>query len=225
MGKKAVVLVSGGLDSAVALYLARAAGYACECLAFDYGQRHARELRSASQVAAAAKCPLHLVRVPFFWKGSSLLDTRVPMPSAVRLSKRGKTTGIPSTYVPARNLVFLSLAVSFAEARKASAVFIGAHAQDYSGYPDCRPGFFRAFERTVRAGTKAGAEGSGIEVQAPLLRMGKAQIIRTGIRLGVPFQLTWSCYRGGVKPCGTCESCLYRAKGFAQAGALDPIVR
>ena len=221
-GKGAVVLLSGGLDSAVTLYQALADGYRVHCLSFDYGQRHGRELRHAKKIAAAAGCPLFVVKAGFPWKGSSLLDKGLRVP---RRTLREAAGGIPNTYVPARNLIFLSYAVSLAEARGCSAVFIGAHAQDYSGYPDCRPEFYRAFVKAAAAGTKAGVEGRPVRIETPLIRMGKAGIIRLGVKLGAPLGLTWSCYQGGARPCGTCDSCLFRAKGFKEVGIADPAER
>lgn len=219
MKGKAVVLLSGGLDSATALYLAREEGFCCDCLVFDYGQLHRREIRSARMVARAAGCACKVVKIKFPWKGSALLDRKMRLPPA------GMPRGIPDTYVPARNLVFLSFAFSFAEAKKAEAVFIGAHAHDYSGYPDCRPAFFRAFQKVVAVGTRAGVRGRHIEVRAPLLHKGKAQIIRLAVRLGVPLELTWSCYRGGRVPCGECQSCYFRERGFREARVSDPLLQ
>ena len=216
--KKAVVLVSGGLDSAVTLYYARSRGFRCSCLIFDYGQRHRREIRSAIRVAQSARCPYVVVTIPLPWKGSSLLDRKLLVPASNRRQEKNK---IPSTYVPGRNIIFLSFALSYAEALGARSIFIGAHAQDYSGYPDCRPGFYRAFERVSRVGTKAGVEKRPVRIVTPLIDKTKAGIIRLGARLGVPFGLTWSCYRGGKKPCGACDSCYYRARGFARAGLAD----
>jgi 7-cyano-7-deazaguanine synthase len=217
----AIVLVSGGLDSATTLYLAKREGYKCFCLAFDYGQRHHRELQSAKRVAAFAKCPIKTIKLDFSWKGSSLLDKKEKLPQA----SRRLAAGIPSTYVPGRNLVFLSLAASYAEAVGAKAIFIGAHSQDYSGYPDCRPEFFRALKKVITCGTKAGLQNRGIEIKAPLVNKTKAAIIRIGHKLGVPFGLTWSCYRGGKAPCGECDSCYYRARGFKEAKIKDPSIK
>lgn len=215
--RRALVLLSGGLDSAVTLYLARKQGFQCTCLIFDYGQRHRKEIECARRIARAAGAAYRVVRVPFDWKGSALLDASSGV--ATRGYRRGS---IPSTYVPARNIVFLSLAVSCAEAVGATAVFIGAHSQDYSGYPDCRPSFFNAFQRVVLRGTKTGVQGAPIAVEVPLLKKGKADIIRLGARLGVPFGLTWSCYKGGARPCGVCDSCRFRARGFMEAGLKGP---
>lgn len=207
--------MSGGLDSATVLYIALQQGYDCRCLIFDYGQRHSREIDSARAVARKAGCACRLMKIALPWKGSALLDRRIDM--------RASAQAIPATYVPARNIIFLSFALSYAEAEGAQAIFIGAHAQDYSGYPDCRPEFFRAFKAMAKAGTKAGVEGRAIEIKAPLLHLGKAQIIRKGAQLGVPFGLTWSCYRGGRRPCGSCDSCRFRTKGFEKAGIGDPL--
>jgi len=209
------VLLSGGLDSSTVLYDALHRGYRCSCLIVDYGQRHRREIRSARAVARAAGCPAFMAKVRVPWAGSALTDRRIRVPAARSLKQIGR--GIPSTYVPARNTLFLSLALGFAEATGARAVFIGANALDYSGYPDCRPGYYRLMRRVARVGTKAGAEGKSIQIVTPLIRLTKAQIIRKGFRLGVPYEKTWSCYLGGKRPCGRCDSCLLRAKGFEEA--------
>ena len=212
---KAVVLLSGGLDSATCLYVALSRGYRCSCLIVDYGQRHRREIRSARAVARAAGCPAFTAKVRVPWAGSALTDRRIRVPVGRSLRRIGR--GIPSTYVPARNTLFLSLAMGFAEALGAVAVFIGVNALDYSGYPDCRPAYYRLMRRVARVGTKAGLEGKGIRILAPLIRMTKAQIIRKGIGLGVPYEKTWSCYLGGKNACGRCDSCRLRAKGFEEA--------
>lgn len=215
-----MVLLSGGLDSATTLYAAKKKGFRCACLVFDYGQRHRRELRAARAVAQAARCACRVLKIQLPWKGSSLLDrnSRLPHPGQAK-------AGIPSTYVPARNIIFLSFALSYAESIGAEAIFIGAHAQDYSGYPDCRPEFYAAFTKVIRTGTRAGVRGERIAVLTPLIARTKAGIIRLGKSLQVPFALTWSCYRGGRKPCGRCDSCFYRAKGFKEAGLKDPLIR
>jgi len=218
LSKRCVVLLSGGLDSATALYFARSKGFLPYCLIFDYGQRHRREIASAKKVARAAGCGFKVVKFSLPWNGSSLLDRKMGVPEA----SRRRPAGIPNTYVPARNTIFLSFALSFAEAAGAEAVFIGANAVDYSGYPDCRPEFFRAWEKVISLGTKSGVEKKKIRIAAPLIDMTKAGIIRMGEKLGVPYELTWSCYRGLAKPCGDCESCFYRAKGFREAGIKDP---
>jgi len=219
--KKAVVLLSGGLDSAACLWWAKAGGWRCLALSVDYGQRHARETLCARALARAAGARHHEVRVRLPWLSvSSLVDGGRRLPE-LPLSRIGRGR-IPSTYVPARNTILLSLAASLADAEGARAVVLGANALDYSGYPDCRPAFTRAFERTLLLGTRAGVEGAGIRVLAPLLRLDKAAIVRLAMRLGVPLARTWSCYAGGRRPCGRCDSCKLRAKGFSAAAAEDP---
>jgi len=221
--RKAVVLLSGGMDSATALALAAKKGYDIHALSFDYGQRHRRELQSAKRIASHFHVREHLIlKIPLGnMGGSALTDQKIPIPEGKGPWRRGAS--IPPTYVPGRNLVLLSFAAAYAEVIGAGAIFIGANALDYSGYPDCRPGFLRQFERTVRKGTKRGVAGRPLRIIAPLLRRSKADIVRLGASLGVPFHLTWSCYRGGSRPCGRCDSCLIRAKGFAEAGMKDPL--
>jgi len=204
-GSKAVILLSGGLDSTTTLYYAKAKGYKCFALIFDYGQRHVKEVRCAVAVAKGAKVPHQVIKISFPWKGSSLLDRQLKLPA------NRKMKGVPSTYVPARNLIFLSFALSYAEAIGASVVMIGANAVDFSGYPDCRPAFYREFRRAARHGIKA----KGIKIVTPLLRLTKKQIVALGRKLGAPLEKTWSCYQGGSKPCGVCDSCRLRAKGFS----------
>jgi len=215
--KRAVVLLSGGLDSAVTLYIAKNKGFRPFCLIFDYGQRHRREIDSAKKIAQAAGCHFKVLKIDLTHKRSALLDKHLGLP-------KHTARGIPATYVPARNIIFLSFALSFAETLGESAVFIGAHAQDYSGYPDCRPEFFRALQRLAKVGTKSGVEGKEIKIFTPLINKRKSEIIREGLRLGVPFELSWSCYKGGRLPCGTCDSCYYRAKGFRELGIEDPLL-
>jgi 7-cyano-7-deazaguanine synthase len=223
MRNKAVVLLSGGLDSATTLYFARKQGFLCHCLIFDYNQRHRREVEAAKNIAKKAGCSYEVLKINLPWNGSSLLEKQSKLPGSInRIS--GKQVGIPSTYVPARNIVFLSFALSCAEATAAKAIFIGAHAQDYSGYPDCRPEFFRSFSKMALCGTKTGVEKNGIKIITPLINKKKVEIIALGIRLGVPFALTWSCYSGGRTPCGKCDSCFYRAKGFKELGIKDPLL-
>ncbi len=214
---KAVILLSGGLDSAVALYLAKQRGFDCRSLVFNYGQRHSKEIECAKKIALKAGCDYKLLNISLPWKGSLLLEGRKKLPVASnRFAKN-----IPSTYVPGRNIIFLSFALSYAEAIGAQSIFIGAHNQDYSGYPDCRPEFFKAFSVMALKGTKAGTENKRIIIEAPLLNKGKAEIIKIGAKLKVPFNLTWSCYKGGKKPCGKCDSCYFRIKGFKEAGIKE----
>jgi len=225
MGAPAVVLLSGGLDSATALAVARAEGYACHALSFDYGQRHARELDSARRVAAALGVKDHLVlRLDLRAIGGSALTAELAVPKGRSESAIGQ--GIPVTYVPARNTIFLSHALGWAEVLGAQDLFIGVNAYDYSGYPDCRPEFIEAFERLADLATRAGVEGqSRFRVHAPLLRLTKGQIVSRGHELGVDFSLTWSCYEPEAdgRACGLCDSCLLRKKGFAEARLVDPV--
>jgi len=213
MLKKAVVLLSGGIDSSTALYIAKKKGYKCFPLIFDYGQRQNREISSAKTISRRAGLPYTLLKINLPWKGSSLIDECIDIP-------RKRKKGIPSTYVPARNTIMLSFALSFAESTKASGIFIGAHTEDYSGYPDCKPNYFKAFEKVKNLGTK---DGKKIKIVTPLINKTKAEIIKIGKELGVPYDLTWSCYKGGKKPCGVCDSCYYRARGFRDAGLKDPL--
>ena len=221
MSPKAVLLLSGGLDSFTAGAIAKADGYELYALTIRYGQTHAREIEAARQVAAALRVAQHLeLDVPLSAIGGSALvgDGAIP-------KDRELTAGdIPSTYVPARNTVFLSLAMAWAEVLGAEAIVIGVNALDYSGYPDCRPEYLRAFERLASLATKAGVEGGSLKILAPLLQLTKADIIRRGLALGVDYGLTLSCYDPGPdgKPCGHCDSCLIRGKGFSDAGVADP---
>ncbi len=222
MAGKAVVLLSGGLDSATALAWAqRTKSWSCQALLFDYGQRHGRELRAARAIARRAGCPIRVVQFRLPWGGSSLLDPSIPIPSHA-LSRIGHGP-IPNTYVPARNTIFIAFALSWADTLGAENIVIGANALDYSGYPDCRPPYLRAIQTVGRLGTRLGAEKKRpLRLWAPLLRLSKAAIIRKGIALRVPYELTWSCYQGGARPCGHCDSCRLRAEGFRIAGAPDP---
>jgi len=224
LNKKAVVLLSGGVDSTTTLAIARSQGYACYALSFDYGQRHAVELKAAKRAAQALGAVEHiLLKIDLRAFGGSALTSAIPVPknrSTARMSQ-----GIPVTYVPARNTIFLAFALAFAEVRKCGAIFIGVNALDYSGYPDCRPEFLRAFQRLSNLATKAGVEKTReVAVHAPLMHKSKAQIIRTALKLGVDLGLTLSCYdpdpRG--RACGQCDSCLLRQTGFAEARAADP---
>ncbi len=219
MRKKAVILLSGGLDSAVTLYHASRRGYTCYCLAFDYGQRHSVEMAYARKIARSAGAGFMAVKLRLPWKGSSLVDRSIAVP--VGRSMRQIKKAIPSTYVPARNTIFLSMAASYAEAIGAEAIFIGAHVDDSSGYPDCRADYLEAFDKVVRLGTKRGLE-KRLRLQFPLVGKNKSRIIRLGASLGVPLRFTWSCYKGGRTPCGRCDSCILRAKGFREAGLEDP---
>ncbi len=216
---KAIVLLSGGLDSATTLYWAQRQGYDAHALIFDYGQRHRREVRSALNIARAARVPHELVKIGMPWKGSALLDKAVHVPTGGIVKGR-----IPATYVPARNIIFVSFAASFAEAIGAQVILIGANAIDYSGYPDCRPGFFKAFQAALDQGLKTGVQKKRVRILTPLIRMSKADIVRLGASLGVPFGKTWSCYNGSLRACNRCDSCRLRAKGFADAGIKDPVL-
>lgn len=220
---RAVVLLSGGLDSCTAAAWAKREGYSLFALSFDYGQRHKKELACARAVAKSLKAERHLVlKVPIgALGGSALTDKRVAIPNAPKGAAIGSR--IPPTYVPARNTIFLSFALGFAEVSHASAIIIGANALDYSGYPDCRPEYLQAFEHLAALATKAGVEGQTVKVLAPLLESSKADIVRMATTLKAPIHLTWSCYRGGRRPCGTCESCVLRRKGFEAAGVVDPV--
>ncbi len=220
---RAVVLLSGGLDSTVACAMAKAAGHEVHAVSFDYGQRHRRELESAKAVAKALGARSHSVlKVPVGdYGGSALTDHGIAVPTG--RSEKDMGADIPVTYVPARNIVFLSLALGVAEVKDAEAIYIGANALDYSGYPDCRPEFFAAFEEMARRGTKRGVEGRPVRIEVPLQSMTKADIVREGLRLKAPLDLTWSCYQGGEVACGVCDSCVLRLKGFREAGAADPV--
>lgn len=217
--KKAVILLSGGLDSATVLAIAKAAGYECYTMSFDYGQRHRAELNASFMVSKQMKAVEHkVIKLGLdAIGGSALTDSDLQVPEHV-------TEGIPITYVPARNTVFLSLALGFAEVLSAQDIFIGVNAVDYSGYPDCRPEFIEAFEKMANLATKAGVEGNPVHIQAPLQNWSKAQIIQQGVKLGVDYALTVSCYQADDdgRACGKCDSCRLRAEGFKQAGIADP---
>jgi 7-cyano-7-deazaguanine synthase len=217
--KRAVVLLSGGLDSATVLAMAGADGWRCHALSVDYGQRHRAELAAAARVASALGAVEHrVVRVDLaVFGGSALTDPAIAVPSA-------PSEGIPVTYVPARNTVFLALALAHAEVVEADAIFTGANAIDYSGYPDCRPEFLVAFERLANLATKRAVEGSPIAIEAPIVRMTKADIVRRGQALGVDFALTVSCYEADAegRACGRCDACRLRGEGFRAAGIADP---
>jgi len=217
--RQAVVLVSGGLDSATCLAIARDRGYQCHALSFDYGQRHRIELHYAARVAASMGVRDHRI-IPLDMRGiggSALTDTSLAVPEQ-------ESEGIPITYVPARNTVFLSYALAWAEVLEAEAIFIGVNALDFSGYPDCRPEFIAAFQHMASLATRMGVEGRGPRVEAPLIDLTKAQIIRLGDSLGVDYALTLSCYQADEegRACGRCDSCRFRRKGFEEAGVRDP---
>lgn len=218
--KPAVVLLSGGLDSATCLAIARSAGYACYCLSFDYGQRHNAELRAAERVVRALGAVEH--RVINFglaqFGGSALTDTSIAVPID------GVQPGIPVTYVPARNTIMLSLALAWAEVLASRDIFVGVNAVDYSGYPDCRPEFIRAFETLSNLATKAAVEGHSLRLHAPLIDLSKAGIVRRGTALGIDYALTVSCYQADPagRACGLCDACRLRREGFAAAGLADP---
>ena len=218
-GKKAVVLLSGGLDSATVLAIAKSEGYECYALSMDYGQRHAAELNAASKVAEHFQVKEHqIIKLDLRqFGGSALTDDAIAVPEE-------ESSDIPVTYVPARNTIFLSLALAWAETLDARDIFVGVNAVDYSGYPDCRPEYIESFEKMANLATRAGVEGDHFSIQAPLIKLTKAEIIQSGIKLGVDYSLTVSCYQAddsGVA-CGKCDSCRLRRQGFADAGVPDP---
>lgn len=222
-GKKAVILLSGGLDSATALACARRDGCVLYALSFAYGQRHAVELQAAERVAQAMGVVKHLKTAFDLTEiGGSALTSNIPVPKGRSGEEMG--VGIPVTYVPARNTIFLSFALAWAEVLGATEIYMGVNALDYSGYPDCREPYIRAFEKMAREATRAGVEGAEFHIRTPLIDLTKAEIIRLGISLGVDYSLTWSCYDPieGLA-CGACDSCQLRRKGFEQAGVADPI--
>lgn len=219
LGQKAVVLVSGGLDSATVLAMAKAQGYECYTLSFDYGQRHCAELVAAQNVSRSLGATDHKVVKLDLGSigGSSLTDARIDVPEE-------ETSGIPSTYVPARNTVFLAIALGWAEVLQARTIFIGVNAVDYSGYPDCRPEFVAAFQTLANLATRAGVEGREFSIETPLIRLTKGEIIARGLQLGVDYSQTVSCYQATSEglACGRCDSCRLRRKGFAELGIADP---
>ena len=221
--KKAVCLLSGGLDSSACLAFARREGYICYALSFDYGQRHKIELAAAARLAACLGAEQHIVvQIALDAFGGSALTADIAVPKARSLDEMSR--GIPVTYVPARNTIFLSFALAWAEVLESSDIFIGVNALDYSGYPDCRPEFIEAFERMATLATKAGVEGrTRVKIHTPLIRLTKAQIVALARELGVPFGLTLSCYDPAPdgRPCGACDACLLRRKGFEEAGIED----
>ncbi|NMG20740.1 7-cyano-7-deazaguanine synthase QueC [Brasilonema bromeliae] len=220
---KAVILLSGGLDSSTVLYQAIADGYNCHTISFDYQQRHRRELDSA--LAIAQKAGVVDQQVVKFdlrqWGGSALTDDAIELPQKRDLEEMSQS--IPVTYVPARNTIFLSFALAYAETISAQCVYIGVNALDYSGYPDCRPDYIQAMQEVFRLGTKQGREGQSISIKTPLIQLKKTEIIQLGNKLGVPWELTWSCYLGGDVACGVCDSCRLRLAAFGELGLKDPL--
>ena len=220
---KAVILLSGGLDSSTVLYQAIADGFNCYALSFDYQQRHRRELEAASAIASIAGSVEHRV-VNFdlrLWGGSALTDARIELPSSRELAEMSQH--IPITYVPARNTIFLSFALAYAEAINAQRVYIGVNALDYSGYPDCRRDYIQAMQEVFRLGTKQGREDEPIKILTPLIHLKKTEIIELGNSLDVPWEKTWSCYAGEDVACGVCDSCKLRLAAFAELGLKDPL--
>jgi 7-cyano-7-deazaguanine synthase len=220
---KAVILLSGGLDSTTVLYQARVDGFDCYALSFDYQQRHQKELTAARKIAQMAQVAEHRV-VDFdlrCWGGSALTDSSIDLPIERELGQMAQE--IPVTYVPARNTIFLSFALAYAEAIQASRVYLGVNALDYSGYPDCRPEYIAAMQQVFDVGTKQGLGGNGIQIVAPLIDLHKTEIIQLGNRLGVSWADTWSCYDGGDLACGVCDSCRLRLAAFAELGLVDPV--
>ena len=213
---RAVCLLSGGMDSCVSAFVAKNEGYTIYALTFNYGQRNRKEIEFAKEIAKALEVKEHLIiNADLRSIGGSALTDDMEIPE--------KGEGIPPTYVPARNTIFLAYALAYAEARNADAIFIGANAIDYSGYPDCRAEYIQAMQKVANIGTKRGVEGKSIKIIAPLINLSKAEIVKKGVELGVPFEKTWSCYRETEKACGRCDSCRLRLKGFKEAGIKDPI--
>ncbi|WP_165999947.1 7-cyano-7-deazaguanine synthase QueC [Bacillus sp. Cs-700] len=220
MSKKAVIVLSGGLDSTTCMGMAKEKGYELYPITFHYGQKHNREVEQAKKVADYYNAPDHrIVNISFLNQigGSALTDDSIDVPTDMDEDE------IPVTYVPARNMIFLSLASAYAEVIGAEAIYIGVSAVDYSGYPDCRPEFIDSMNETVNLATKAGATGSEMKIETPLINLTKADTVSEGLRLNVPYELTTSCYNGEEEACGECDSCRLRLKGFEEAGAVDPI--
>ncbi|MCG7841105.1 MAG: 7-cyano-7-deazaguanine synthase QueC [Methanomassiliicoccales archaeon] len=217
---KSICLLSGGLDSTVTMAYAIREGFEVTALTINYGQRHQRELEAAKAIAEHYGVPHIIMDIPLTSFHSALTDLSIPVPD-----RAADLIGydIPDTYVPARNIIFLSVAVGLAESIGAGSIFIGANSIDYSGYPDCRPEFFLAFEQMLEVGTKSGTLGHPVKVEHPILRRTKAEIVKLGMMLEAPLNLTWSCYRGREKACGHCDSCVLRLKGFEEAGFTDPV--
>jgi 7-cyano-7-deazaguanine synthase len=211
--KKAVVLFSSGLDSTTLLYYALSKGYECHCIIFDYGQKHKKEISGAVKIAKILKLKYDIITLNLPWSQDALTNKGKKIPIRKIIDKT-----IPSTYVPGRNTIFLSFALSLAQSEGAKSIFIGANAIDFSGYPDCRPQFIRAYNEVLKS------LDVKIKIEAPLIKMTKAQIIKLGLKLKVPYQMTWSCYKGLKKPCGECDSCKLRAVGFNQAKTVDTLL-
>lgn len=220
MAERAVVVLSGGLDSATCMGIARNKGYEIYPITFSYGQRHTREVDQARKIAAYFGMKSHrVVSLDFFRQlgGSALTDPSIDVP------RNGGSADIPVTYVPARNMIFLSLASAYAEVIGASTIFTGVSSVDYSGYPDCRPEFIKSMNRTINLATRAGVTDHRLKIETPLMHLTKSETIKLGTQLHVPYELTTSCYNGGEKACGTCDSCRLRIRGFKDAGMIDPI--
>lgn len=215
MKQKVIVLFSSGLDSTTVLYYAMSKGYDCHCLIFDYGQKHSKEVDNAKKVAKSLKLNYHVVKTAIPWDTSSLINKNKKIPE----HKQIKEGFVPSTYVPGRNTIFLSYAISYAETIKAKKIFLGINAVDFSSYPDCTPQYLKSMQQVMKA------LKNGIEICAPIEKYSKAQIIKLGTKLKVPYEKTWSCYNGKNKPCGKCDSCKLRAKGFKEAGIDDPALK
>ncbi|MDQ0874160.1 7-cyano-7-deazaguanine synthase [Paenibacillus sp. V4I3] len=226
--KRAVIILSGGLDSTTCMGLAKEAGYELYPISFDYGQRHKIEIENAKQVAEhyGVSGRHKIIKLDFLrdFGGSALTDDNIDVPNVVDgLTEGSEESEIPVTYVPGRNLLFLSIATSYAEVTGSEAIYIGVNALDYSGYPDCRPEFIHKVEEVIALATKVGVEGKGITIETPLIDWTKARIVQEGLKIGVPYELTTSCYNGKAEACGVCDSCRLRLKGFEEAGSKDPI--
>jgi 7-cyano-7-deazaguanine synthase len=223
MRKKAVCLLSGGLDSAVTAFIAKKQGYDIYALSFRYGQRHTKELSCAKKISKAVGAKKHIILSINLQRfgGSSLLSSSTRPITDHSIQDIGKH--VPSTYVPARNTIFLSYALAYAETLEAEAIYLGVNAVDYSAYPDCRPQFIKKYQQLANLATRRGIEGKTIRIRAPLLHLTKGEIVKRGVRLNVPFSKTWSCYRGETIACGRCDSCLLRLKGFQEAHVHDPL--
>lgn len=215
MKQKAIVLFSSGLDSTTVLYYAMSKGYECHCLIFDYGQKHSKEVNNAKKFAESLHLDYHIVKTSIPWDISSLINKDKKIPE----HKQIKEGFVPSTYVPGRNTIFLSYAISYAETIKAKKIFLGINAVDFSSYPDCTPQYLKSMQQVMKA------LNNGIEICAPIEKYSKSQIIKLGTKLKVPYEKTWSCYNGKNKPCGKCDSCKLRAKGFKEAGIDDPALK